>query len=361
MKKKIISIVGIVGLPGSYGGFETLAENLIRFKNNKNISYEVYCEKDIARKQNFSFLDAKLHAVNLKANGISSILYDFISMVRASLRSNTVIILGPSAGIFIPLFRIFFPRTKFITNMAGLEWARSKWSFLAKFILKVNESSAAYFSNVLVADNLGLVHYIKKKYKFEPTFIPYGGDHVCNFKEDQNLLKSLGIHKKNYDIAIARAQEDNNIEKILKAYIDLNRTIVFISNWEKSEYGRYIYQKYSSYKNICLAGPFYNIDELQTLRKWANYYIHGHSAGGTNPTLVEAMWSKLPIIAFDNIFNRHTTKSNATFFSDDKELRSILMSIKESQNLDKNTEKSMNIAISDYSWGKVAREYESLL
>ena len=124
---------------------------------------------------------------------------------------------------------------------------------------------------------------------------------------------------------------------------------------EKSEYGRYIYQKYSSYKNICLAGPFYNIDELQTLRKWANYYIHGHSAGGTNPTLVEAMWSKLPIIAFI-IFLIGTPLSQMPLFSDDKELRSILMSIKESQNLDKNTEKSMNIAISDYSWGKVARE-----
>ena len=227
-----------------------------------------------------------------KANGASSIIYDLVGTIYACIKGDVVLILGPSAGIFLPFIKFIFKNTKIITNMAGLEWQRESGSFCKK-IIKANEKYALKSSDIFIADNNGLTEYIKK---LQPSSvqIEYGAmDFRLKFKPF--FLKNTNLEKNKFDIAIARAQKDNNIEMILDAYLNTDFTIVFISNWQSNNYGRKILEKYNKYKNIKLIGPFMIMMIFRPQGLLARFYIHGHSAGGTNPTLVEAMWSKLPI------------------------------------------------------------------
>ena len=294
-----------------------------------------------------------------KANGASSIIYDLVGTIYACIKGDVVLILGPSAGIFLPFIKFIFKNTKIITNMAGLEWQREKWGPFAKKIIKANEKYALKSSDIFIADNNGLTEYIKKNYNLPSVQIEYGGDQILDFKFKPFFLKNTNLEKNKFDIAIARAQKDNNIEMILDAYLNTDFTIVFISNWQSNNYGRKILEKYNKYKNIKLIGPFYDNDDLQTLRSSARFYIHGHSAGGTNPTLVEAMWSKLPIFAFDNIFNRSTLKENGNFFSNSRDLLELLVKFRHIS-LNEQIEANLVTAKKNYSWKKIVEAYEDL-
>jgi len=170
-----ISIIGTVGIPARYGGFETLAENLVKSKT-EGVTYTVFCSAKAYQEKPDSYLGAKLRYIKLNANGISSIPYDLISMLF-SLKSDVMLILGVSGSLFLPLIRMLY-RGKIITNIDGIEWKRDKWGKLARFILHVSEKFAVRFSNIVIGDNQGIIEYIKEIYQREAVLIEYGGDHV---------------------------------------------------------------------------------------------------------------------------------------------------------------------------------------
>jgi len=170
-----ISIIGTVGIPARYGGFETLAENLVKSKT-EGVTYTVFCSAKAYQDKPESYLGAKLKYINLNANGISSIPYDLVCMLL-SLKSDVMLILGVSGSLFLPLIRLLY-RGKIITNIDGIEWKRGKWGKLARFILRVSEKFAVRFSDVVIGDNQGIIEYIKEIYQREAVLIEYGGDHV---------------------------------------------------------------------------------------------------------------------------------------------------------------------------------------
>jgi len=170
-----ISIIGTVGIPARYGGFETLAENLVKSKTG-GVKYTVFCSAKSYQDRPDTYMGAKLKYVGLNANGISSIPYDLICMLL-SLKSDVMLILGVSGSLFLPLIRLLY-RGKIITNIDGIEWKRDKWGKLARFILRVSEKFAVRFSNVVIGDNQGIIEYVKEIYKREAILIEYGGDHV---------------------------------------------------------------------------------------------------------------------------------------------------------------------------------------
>jgi hypothetical protein len=170
-----ISIIGTTGIPARYGGFETLAENLVRNRIS-NIQYTVFCSAKMYQKQQNEYFGAKLIYINLKANGISSILYDLISMIL-SLHADAMLILGVSGSLFLPIIRLLY-RGKIIVNIDGIEWKRTKWNRLARFILRISEKTAVRFSDVLIGDNQGIIDYLTKEYNKDAVLIEYGADHV---------------------------------------------------------------------------------------------------------------------------------------------------------------------------------------
>ncbi|MGF1834845.1 DUF1972 domain-containing protein [Photobacterium sanguinicancri] len=347
-----VAIVGIVGLPASYGGFESLAENLVCNKSD-NISYTVFCSAGNYPEKIDYYNGAKLKYLPLSANGIQSVPYDILSLIEClKLKPDTILILGVSGCIFLPIFKMF-SHSRVITNIDGIEWKREKWNWLAKKFLKLSEFFAVKFSDVIVTDNQAITDYVKQEYGALSSTIAYGGDHA---------IRNLDIKQSKYEYALGlcRIEPENNVDKILEAFSKVNERIKFIGNWNSSDYGKNLKLKYEDYNNIELLDPIYDLDSLYEIRKNCKFYVHGHSAGGTNPSLVEMMHFGVPILAFDCVFNRYTTEDKALYFANESDLVAKLNGYPNEARLNEMALAMQEIAAEKYTWVNVVRKYEGL-
>jgi glycosyltransferase involved in cell wall biosynthesis len=355
----MLHIVGIVGLPNGYGGFETLADNLLESSKLANGGIKVYSERWLAEQQGGSYKGAELVALRWRANGWQSVLFDTAAIWRASWQGGVVLVLGTSATFWLPLLRKLFPRTRYLVNMAGLEWARSKWGKAAKALLLYNEAAAARYSHVFIADNQGLVDYVRKTYGREPTLIAYGGDQFVNVAPDLSVFEEFDLPD-SFDFAMARSQVDNNIEMLLQSYASSGLHLVFVSNWDSTPYGREVRDHYRTHGNLHLIGPVYNIAKVKALHSRTRCYVHGHSAGGTNPVLVEAMWAGLPTLAYNVNFNQYTTQGQAFYFGSADELSSLANRVTQTS-LEACGRALYEIARREYSWHMIRSAYEGII
>ena len=355
MKK--IAIVGTQGVPAKYGGFETLVENLIGECKSPDIQYTVFCSGRDYKQKLKTFKGAVLKYIPyLHANGIQSIPYDILSLCRCIKDYDTVLVLGVSGGLFIPIFRLFF-KNKLIVNIDGREHTRAKWGFFTRLFLKLNEVLAVRYADVIIADNKGIQDYVSEIYKTPTELIAYGGDHALRDVSDERqsqILHEYMLEKQGYALSICRIEPENNCHVTLKALAKSGQPLVFIGNWEASPYGQKLRRKYGRKDNIHMLDSVYDLDVLYTLRKNCKVYIHGHSAGGTNPSLVEAMFFGCPIMAYDVIYNRESTCNQAYYYRDGWELAQYL---KEDQ-LDGKC--MLDLAKQLYRWKKIVARYESL-
>lgn len=348
MKK--VSIIGVVGIPACYGGFESLVENLTKH-SSEEIKYHVYCSSRSYEKKNKNHNNAQLSYLPLKANGIQSVPYDILSMFLSLFKSPDVtVILGVSGCVFLPIYRKL-SNSKIITNIDGLEWKRDKWGKFAKLFLKFSEYLAVKFSDVIVTDNKAIGDYVISEYAKENVVIAYGGDHVI-------LKEESKIYKQDYFLSLCRIEPENNVELILESFSDNNQKLKFIGNWLGSDYGRRLKNKFKNFHNIEMIDPIYDLEKLYSLRAGCKGYIHGHSAGGTNPSLVEAMHFNIPVYAFDCDFNRYTTEDKAFYFSTSNNLNDLIMNENLDDSIHENAKDMKEIANRRYTWEIVTTQYE---
>lgn len=350
-----VAIIGTQGVPASYGGFESLVENMLGDNCPANIQYTVFCSsKDLPSKQS-NYKGAELRYIPLRANGASSIPYDILSMCRALRGYDVILILGVSGCLFMPLLRLL-TRSKIIVNIDGLEHRRDKWGTMARKILLASEALAVKYADIIVSDNKGIQDYVTETYNRPSELIAYGGDHVHRHITPEfrsQVLARYNLTDTDYAITVCRIEPENNSHLILEAFAQTNRHLVFIGNWQHSEWSRNLYQRYSEVPNLHLINAVYDLDTLYALRSSASLYIHGHSAGGTNPSLVEAMHFGIPIIAYDVVYNRETTENAANYFSTAAQLIDQL-------NAPLSGEKMTEIANRRYTWRHISTQYCAL-
>ncbi|MCF8318708.1 MAG: DUF1972 domain-containing protein [Sphingobacteriaceae bacterium] len=351
---KRLSIIGTVGVPAKYGGFETLVEQ-IQEPLSSTFNVHIYCQKSAYNIQPKKYKNAQLHYVKLKANGIQSIFYDIYSIIHAFKKTDTYLILGVSGAIIIPFIKLV-SRKKIVTNIDGLEWKREKWSKLAKLYLRFSEYVAVKFSDTIIADNLHIQTHVKNQYNKNSVLIPYGGDHVI--KESEINLTEFGLSKNNYLFTVCRIEPENNIHLVLEAYHQSTIKIpyVIVGNWQNSPYGKQLLEQYSNIPTLQLLNPIYEAQKLNALRSNCTAYIHGHSAGGTNPSLVEAMSLALPIILYGVNYNKATTHNKGLYFTNKHELVSILNNLA-NHNLTEHGNAMKKIASENYTWAKISVQY----
>lgn len=355
-----VAIIGTVGVPANYGGFETLVEQLVRHNQSEDLQYAVYCSKRSYNDERWVYHGAKTVYVGFNANGMQSIPYDILSLIKASRKSDVVLVLGVSGCAFLPVYRLF-SKKKLVINIDGLEHRRDKWNKWVRKFLKFSEKQAVKYGDVIVTDNKGITDYVQEEYGKSSELIAYGGDHVLmdvTEEEQDSILKEYELKKNSYSLGICRIEPENNVHTILEAYEKSpDKQLVFIGNWQKSEYGRNLFEKYKDCPHIELLSAVYDLKKLYALRNNCSLYIHGHSAGGTNPSLVEAMFFAKPIIAFDCVYNRESTENKASYFKNSKELISILNNSPEKLTSGSDM---LEIARRRYTWATIARQYESL-
>lgn len=359
IEKIRIAVLGTVGVPGRYGGFETLAENLVRYQSRMghHDGLTVWCssKENVARPTRFE--SANLRYVGLRANGVQSIPYDAISLWQA-VRSghNRILLLGVSGALALPLIRLI-SRARILTNIDGIEWKREKWKGLARMVLRASEWAAVQFSHEVIADNQAIADYVRDTYRRECHVIAYGGDHALRAGAEAEAAKGL---PKCYALALCRIEPENNVHVILEALDGLGKPLVFVGNWDNSDYGRDLKARYSERSNLFLLDPIYDPGALYAVRARASIYLHGHSAGGTNPSLVEMMHFGVPVLAHGCAFNRHSTEGKARYFQSAVELAAQLRSL-DSEDADTIGSDMREIAQRKYTWDQIGKAYFELL
>jgi glycosyltransferase involved in cell wall biosynthesis len=360
MREKKIAIVGTVGVPANYGGFETLAENLVKYHDAASLPdpITVYCSSRSYPSRKPAFLSAQLKYVPLNANGAQSILYDIVSLFSAVWnRSDVILVLGVSGAIALPLVRLF-SSARIITNIDGIEWRREKWQGWARRFLRFSEKIAVRFSHEVIADNAAIAEYVAERYGVQCHVIAYGGDHAIAVDE---VAVSEYALPESYAISVCRIEPENNVHMVLEAFSRLkHHALVMVGNWGNSEYGRALREQYAACGNLFLLDSIYDAGKLKCLRSRAAFYIHGHSAGGTNPSPVEAMHFGKAVLAFDCNYNRSTTEGNALFFRDSGELRRLIESLDKTA-AEKVGSDTLEIANRRYTWDIVAGQYFELM
>jgi glycosyltransferase involved in cell wall biosynthesis len=354
-----IAIIGSAGIPARYGGFETMTHQLAtRFSVEHEV--HVYCSNKIYRKEERTgkFEDVILHHVPLKINGMSSILYDLYCILHALVYADTLIVLGVSGAMFLPIVRMF-PNKQIITSLDGLEWKRNKWLKPTRWMLKFFERMAVRFSHSVIADNTAIQDYIKVEYNLEAQLIEYGADHVQRVLPSPVEFIAYPFLKEPYAFTVCRIEPENNIHIILDAFTELSLPLIIVGNWNSSKYGRQLKFKYSKFQNIQLLHPIYQQRALDVIRSNAYLYIHGHSAGGTNPSLIEAMYLNLPVFAFDVSFNRATTENAAFYFSDAPALTKLIR-LANATDIQSNRAQMLSIATRRYNWSRIANKFNAL-
>lgn len=357
MKK--VAVVGTVGVPANYGGYETLVENLLDKRINAEIQYTVYCSSVAYKEKLKEYKGAKLVYLPLNANGWQAVLYDSISFIHAFFVSDVILSLGTVGSFVLPFLRLF-SRKKVIVNLDGLDDQRAKFNRLSQRVIGAARRLAAKYADVCISDNQGIKDYAQRVYRRDSELIEYGGDNAFTVRDDEKLWNKYGLVTGQYCFKVARIEPENNIEMVLQAFARLpEEKFVLVGNWERSEFGKRMKKEYSGYRNLKLLAPIYDASEINLLRSNCKLYIHGHSAGGTNPSLVEAMNLHLPIIAYGVVYNRETTEHRALYFEDEESLVRVIRAVDENKR--KAIADSMYaIARRRYLWGIICTKYERL-
>jgi glycosyltransferase involved in cell wall biosynthesis len=354
-----VAIIGVDGVPARYGGFETLAECLVRYhrRSGAPVALTVYCSASSYGAKPDAYLSARLNYISLSANGASSILYDLVAMFMA-IRSghDTLLVLGVSGAIGLPIVRLL-SSALVLTNIDGVEWKREKWSGFARWFLRLSEWLAVRCSHRVIADNQGILDHVAQEYGMTAVLIPYGGDHAIEALACECPVAGL---PNEYALSICRIEPENNVHMILEAFAGRPAlSLVFVGNWDSTEYGRDLKARYGQDANVRLLDPIYDTGVLRTIRSGASMYVHGHSAGGTNPSLVEMMHFGLPVLAFDCNFNRYTTEDRALYFEDSRRLASLVAALDEGAARSVG-EAMLTIAARRYTWSAVGAAYFDL-
>lgn len=359
--KKKLAIIGTVGLPAKYGGFETLADHLVTHLS-KDHDITVYCsKKKYTEEERISeYKGAKLKYINLDANGVQSIPYDTISILHALFTSDVLLVLGVAGAWILPFVR-FFTNKKIIISIDGIEWKREKWSLPAKLYLRWAEKMAVRYSHIDISDNESIQDYTALRYGTVSRVIEYGADHTMKVVPTTEDEKKYPFLVEDYAFKVCRIEPENNVHIVLEAFKKMaTKKLVMVGNWDLSNYGQKLKAQYGQVSNITLFDPIYDQRSIDLLRSNAAIYIHGHSAGGTNPSIVEAMYLGLPILAYGVSYNRTTTEDKAIYFKTEEDLIAKLL------NTDINTLKSLGIEMKSiaerrYIWSLVTNKYRGLI
>ena len=356
-----IAIIGTVGLPAKYGGFETLVEQLIPHIEN-DFDITVYCSSKFYKKEERKSYHgkAKLKYLPFKANGIQSIPYDILSIFHAAFKSDMLLILGVSGCLVLPFVK-FFTRKKVFVNIDGIEWKRNKWNYFIKTFLRYSEIFAVETAEAIITDNQVITDYMETAYNYKSHLIEYGGDQAQYVPVTNNAIIDYHFLSSKYAFTVCRIEPENHIHMILDAMSQQTQLqLVIIGNWKNSEYGIGLKEKYGNIEHIHLLDPIYELEVLNRIRSNCYVYLHGHSAGGTNPSLVEAMNLGLPIVAYDVMYNKETTEKKAVYFNNTNELMEIINQLDDTtrKNL---ADKMLEIAKRRYTWEVIANKYKTML
>lgn len=372
-KKSSIAIIGSRGIPNNYGGFECFTENISQKLAKKDYEVYVSCEQPEGIDPPEKFEDVNLFYFPIKhpksnvLGMIYEIMYDAYSLLYASLKADQIYMLGYSAAFFFFIPKLF--RKTLYLNPDGFEWKRNKFSGMIKLMLKIQERMGAFWADKIIADSMGIKEYYDNKYGKSSRFIAYGVNEIPEIGwNEEDLPESLNgvIEVSNYWLLVARLEPENNVHTVVESYLKskTKKPLVIVGNFLNSDYQETINKKIEGMdetKNIVFTGGIYDQKALNMLRQNCFCYIHGHSVGGTNPSLIEAMVMENILLTHRNQFNEEVCQDSALYFKDSDELATKMDDV---DNHPDQYQIMKKLALSrvkqEYSWEKIVSAYDDV-
>lgn len=360
MRNLKIGILGTRGIPNHYGGFEQFAEHLSTGLSQRGHDVTVY-NSSLHPYKAKEWKD--VHIIHCKdwENKIGTtgqFIYDLNCINDTRKRGFDILLhLGYTSD---SVWHWRWPKkTVNIVNMDGMEWQRSKYNKPTQRFLKWAESLAANNAHTLIADSPEIQEHLFKSYGKKPVYIPYGAGVFS--KPDPSVLINYKLAKFQYFLLIARMEPENNIEMIIHGHIASGHKFpLFIIGNITNTFGKYITSKYHT-RAIKFSDAIYDQDELDNLRYYSSLYFHGHSAGGTNPSLLEAMSCGCRIAANDNRFNKAVLMDEAEYFHNSSDIAEIINRPLATATLDRWKKLNLDKIRTIYDQEKIVDDYEELM
>jgi glycosyltransferase involved in cell wall biosynthesis len=362
MKRSLkIGILGTRGIPNRYGGFEQCAEYLALGLTARGHQVWVY------NSHSHEYQGHEWNGVHIihckdpedKMGTAGQFVYDLNCINDARKRRFDVLLqLGYTSN------SVWYWRwpsyCRNIINMDGLEWKRTKYSSKVQWFLKHAERWAAKHGDVLVADSTGIQQYLKATYGKDSHFIAYGAEIFD--RPDESVIGKYGLLPNGYYMLMARMEPENNIELIIKGYLESGaRKPLLVVGKTGNAFGSYLVDTYGSNENVMFAGGIYDTVAVNNLRYFSHLYFHGHTVGGTNPSLLEAMGSNALIAAHDNVFNKAVLGDDAFYFKSEQDISAIINNSANKADSILFIEHNLRKIREQYNWERITDQYEALM
>ena len=359
-----LAILGTRGIPALYGGFETFAEELSVRLVQRGIDVTVYCEEVGAGEGDALYRGIYLvHLPAPRLGPLSTILFDLRCLWHARKAYDVVYMLGYGTSIFC-----FIPRLWGSTvwiNMDGVEWARSKWGLTARLWFRLMEAVAMWTPDRVIADAQGILRHLESCHSHLPSasVIPYGAP-VIDAAPAAGLLDEWQLRPGQYYLVVCRLEPENSVREIMKGYhrSGTRHPLIIVGSIDPAtNYVKNLLQLNDD--RIRFIGPIYDKKKLQSLRYHAFAYFHGHTVGGTNPSLLEALGCGNLVMAHENVFNREVAGDAASYFKQESDIAEIVKAIESypAETINEKKFKAKERIIKNYDWDAITETYIRLL
>lgn len=389
MEKKHIFIVGCKGIPTRYGGFETFVDKLTEYRKNNNIQYHVAGIKGKnefdSENPEYEYNEAHCFDIKERVSGsakaifydIDAIHYSLKYIKKHNIKEPIIYVLACRIGPFIGHLKKQIHKLggQLYVNPDGHEWKRAKWSAPVRKYWKISERLMVKHADLLVCDSKGIESYIKedyKKYNPKTTFIAYGAEtSVSTLADDDEKVvqwySKFNIKPKNYYLIVGRFVPENNFERMIKEFMKskTEKDLVIITGYEGIGLYDTLLEEthFDRDSRIKFVGTVYDQPLLKKIREDAYGYLHGHSVGGTNPSLLEALGSTELNLLFDVPFNREVGEDGALYWTHEDGLLAHV--IEQADKMSKSEVKQLGDKAKEridkyYSWEYIRDRYEEL-
>ena len=354
-----IGIMGTRGIPNRYGGFEECAEQLAARFVQRGHRVAVYNPSahefrgDVWRGVSI----IRCWAPERTFGTVSQFVYDLACINDARRRGFDVLLqLGyTSSSVW---HRRWPQSSRNVINMDGMEWTRAKYPPLIRRFLRHAEHLAAVHADALIADSPDVQRYLADTYQRQAHYIPYGADVFVT--PDAAVLSRFDLAPSGYNMVMARMEPENHIDLIIRGCLEsgTDRPLVVVGS-TSSTYGRSLVATYRE-PGIRFLGPIYDRTAVDNLRFYSHLYFHGHSVGGTNPSLLEAMGCRALIVAHDNPFNRAVLEGGGFYFHDLEGLVEVICGATAKAAWADSIERNVERIRIEFNWERVVQDYEAV-
>lgn len=351
-----IALVGTRGVPARYGGFETCVDEVGSRLAERGHRVRVYCRsQDADRPAEYHGMEL-VHRGAVRRRSLETLSHSGLSVAHLlTHRTDVAIVFNAANSPYLPLIRA--ARIPVATHVDGLEWRRDKWKGAGRRYYRMAESAAVRWSDALIADAQGIADYYRDEFRADTRLIAYGAPRIAS---GDDLLATVDLTARGYHLVVARFEPENHVHTIVDGYRRSRSTLPLVvvgSAPYADEYTKRVHALADG--RVRFLGGVWDQQLLDQLYANARTYLHGHSVGGTNPSLLRAIGAGAPTIAYDVVFNREVLGQAGAYFETEDDLARRLEDAEAVADDGALRESTRSRAL-DYDWDDVADRYEAL-